>query len=614
MTFEIFSVFVLLLLALVLFAWERFSFDVSAMIVLSLLLVTGLVTPEEGIAGFSNPAVVTIGAMFVLSEGLRRTGFLDILGEKIATAGRGGFWRTLLLMMGTLGVVSAFINNTAAVAIFIPVVLGVAAKLEVSPSKLLIPISFASMFGGVCTLIGTSTNLLVSSIAEERGLGAFDMFQLAPVGLAFFAVGFLYLALVGVKLLPARRPPKDLTRGYGMGAYITDVVVREGSELVGETVDSSALTEGLDVDVLEILRGGGRERQEGRNQHPDGVESIEDQVEDDPRARGPRATIEAGDVLRVRGNAGNIDELLDAENLALEPPLEWVDADLEHSRAELVEAVVAPDSSIVQKPVRQIRFGDRFGAVILALRHHGEIEHDDLGETLLSGGDSVLLLMDPERAGDVEDDEAFVLASHLGRRKRRDRMWWAVAILVGVVLAAALDLAPIVLTAVVGALVLVATGCLTAQEAYDAVNWKVIFLLAGVLPLGTAMEKTGAAGLLADQLLAVLGDLGPHAVLAGFLAVTMGLTAVVTNNATAVLLAPIAISAGRSLGIDPLPLVMAVTYGASLSFVTPVGYQTNTLVYGPGGYAFTDYTRVGAPLNVLFLALGTWLIPWVFPF
>ncbi len=610
MSYEIWLVFALLVVALALFAWERFSFDVTALIILSILLVTGLVTPEEGIAGFSNPAVVTIGAMFVLSEGLRRTGFLDILGEKIVAAGQGSFWRTLLLMMGTLGVVSAFINNTAAVAIFIPVVLGVAAKLGVSPSKLLIPISFASMFGGVCTLIGTSTNLLVSSIAEEHGLGAFDMFQLAPVGLAFFVVGFLYLALVGVKLLPARRSPEDLTRSYGMGGYITDVVVREGSELVGETVDSSALTEGLDVDVLEILRGGDRKRKAGGGEGADG----ESAAEGESRAWGPRARIEAGDVLRVRGNAESIDELLDAEGLDLEPPLEWVDADLEQGRAELVEAVVAPDSSIVQKPVRHIRFGERFGAVILALRHHGEIERDDLGEIRLSGGDSVLLLMDPERAGDVEDDEAFVLASHLGRRKRRDRMWWAVAILVGVVLTAALDVAPIVLTAVVGALVLVATGCLTTQQAYDAINWKVIFLLAGILPLGTAMEKTGAAGLLADWLLNTLGGFGPHVVLAGILAVTVALTAVVTNNATAVLLAPIAISAGQSLGVDPLPMVMAVTYGASLSFVTPVGYQTNTLVYGPGGYAFTDYTKVGAPLNLLFLALGTVLIPMVFPF
>ena len=615
MSFDILVVFGLVVVALVLFAWERFSFDVSAFIILGALLVTGVITPQEGIAGFSNTAVVTIGAMFILSEGLRRTGFLDIVGARLAEVGRGSFWRTLLVMMGAIGVVSAFINNTAAVAIFIPVVIGVAAELKVSPSKLLIPISFASMFGGVCTLIGTSTNLLVSSIAEEEGVGAFSMFEFTPVGVVFFAVGFAYVAFAGVRLLPARRSSEDLTRGYGIRAYVTDVEVESGSDLVGSTVAGSALTEDLDLDVLEILRDSGESVRVSS-----GTETNDETSDDEVAGRGQQTaqgtatTIEAGDVLRIRGSAEDIERLLDREGLTVKPSVEWVDADFQRGQTALVEAVVAPDSPMVQRPVREVRFGEKFGAILLAVRRRGEIEHEDLGDLQLSGGDSVLLLMNPEEIDDVERDESFVVVSGRTERQRRDRMWLAVAILVGVVGTAALGFAPIVVTALLGALLLVATGCLTTGEAYEAVNWKVIFLLAGVLPLGTAMQSTGAAELLADQLLGVLGDLGPHAVLAGFLGVTMLLTSVVTNNATAVLLAPIAISAASTLDVDPMPLLMGVTYAASLSFITPVGYQTNTLVYGPGGYAFTDYTKVGGPLNLLFLIIGTLLIPVIFPF
>lgn len=620
MSFDIAVVFGLLILSLVLFAWERFSFDITALMVLAVLLLTGLVTPREGLSGFGNPAVVTIAAMFVLSEGLRRTGFLDLLGEAIARAGRGGFWPTVLILMAAIGAVSGFINNTAAVAIFIPVVLGIAADLGVSPSKLLIPVSFASMFGGVCTLIGTSTNLLVADIAREAGLEGFSMFSFAPVGLAFFLLGFAYLALFGVRMLPERRASEDLTANYGMGDYITDVAVGPESPLVGSTLAESRLTSDLDVDVLEVFRGGTEPGGEGRSLEIAGSDTdvpVRRDLPDpgrDGRAQGPRVRLRSGDVLRVRGGAEGIERLLDFEGLTLKPPVEWVDADLQRGHDTLVEAVVAPDSPIVRQPVRTVDFARRFGGVVLAIRRHGELERNHLGDVRLSGGDSVLLLMDPERANEVERDESFVVVSGLGRRQRRDRMGVALAVLVGVVSAAAVGLVPIAVSAVTGALLLVVTGCLTTSEAYDAVNWKVIVLLAGVLPLGTAMERSGAAALLADGVLALGGSLGPHAVLAGFLFLTMALTAVVTNNATAVLLAPVAISAASELGVNAMPLLMAVTYAASLSLVTPIGYQTNTLVYGPGGYRFTDYTRVGAPLNLAFLVLGTLLIPLVFPF
>jgi di/tricarboxylate transporter len=631
-TAEIGVVYGLIVVALVLFAWERVPFDVTALIVLSVLLGSGIITPEEGFAGFGNRAVVAIAAMFVLTAGLERTGFLEILGELLMQGGRGRFWPTLLLLMGGVGVVSAFMNNTAAVAIFIPVVLRVSARMEVSPSLLLIPLSFASMFGGVTTLIGTSTNLLVSSIAQDAGVGAFTMFDFTPAGLVFFGTGFAYVATVGVRLIPERRSPRDLTASFDVGGYITDVEVGEDSELLGRSAQGGRVGEGLDVDVLEVLRRadrGGAPR--GHAADPEDVSDSDDAPDPDAsadrddaplgrsgdergRARGREAVLEPGDVLRVRGGVEAIEKLLDRPDLSNLPSREWTDSDLELGSGELVEAVVAPDSDMVGRTVAQVDVARRFGAVPLAVRQQGEVERDDLGGFELSGGDSLLLLMDPGRVGEVEDDPSFVVVSGLARRHRRDRLWVALLILSAVVSLAALGVAPIAVTATLGAVALILSGCLDKAEAYEAINWKVIFLLAGILPLGTAMETTGAAGLLADGLLSLLEDAGPRVVLAGLLATTMLLTEVVTNNATAVLLAPVAISAAETLGVDPWPLLMGVTYAASLSFATPVGYQTNTLIYGPGGYRFSDYLKVGGPLNLLFIAIGTLVIPLVFPF
>ena len=616
MTFEIIVVFVLLGAALLLFAWERFSYDVTALIILSVLLLTGIVTPEEGIAGFSNEAVVTIGAMFVLAEGLVRTGALDVVSARISSIGGGSFPVTFVILTLTIGALSAFINNTAAVAIFIPVVMKVAGELRVSPSKLLIPISFVSMFGGVCTLIGTSTNLIVSSIAQKAGFRAFSMFEFMPVGLVFFALGFAYIALVAVRLLPARRPSEDLTHGYRLRAFITDVEVGPGSDLIGRTVESAELVENLDLDVLEVLRDGRVQRDPRQTSDRDGAGSNPETLMTGAtiRPQGRRVVIREGDILRIRGRAMVINDLLDRRGLTVKPSEDWFDSDLERGESRLVEAVVAPESDVVTRSVRNLDLGRRFGAIVLALRHHGSLQREAVDSMRLSGGDSILLSIPPDRIPDLEADPSFTVISDVGHPKRLGKMSLSVLILAGVVAAAAIGLAPIVVTAVVGALILILTRCMTPGEAYEAINWKIIFLLAGILPLGTAMETSGAAQFLADQVVRILGDFGPHAVLAGVFAVTMTLTAVVTNNATAVLMAPIALSASATLDVDPLPLLMAVTYAASLSFMTPMGYQTNTLVYGPGAYTFMDYVRVGTPLNLLLLALGAWLIPIVFPF
>lgn len=592
MPVEALLVFALLALAVVLFVWDRVPFDIAALLILASLLLTGLVTPREGLAGFSNAATVTIGAMFVLSEGLRRTGALSRLSDLFAEYGQGNFWVTLSIMMGVIGVISAFINNTAAVAIFIPVVIGVASDLKVSASKLLMPLSFASMFGGVCTLLGTSTNILVSSLAQDHGIEPFGMFEFTPLGLLFLAAGLLYIYTVGVPLIPARRQSRDLTSDYEMQEYLTDVVLEEASPYVGDTVDESRLTEDLDLDILQVFR------------------SSDEHVQ-----RDMDAALEAGNVLRIRGSVEEIEKLLEREDVSLRPAREWYDMDLEGGPDKLVEAVAAPDSALQRKRIADVDFQDRFGAIPLAIRRHDELQQEDLGNVRLEGGDAVLLDMRKERTQEVDRDPSFVLATEVDvPQYRRRRIPVALAILAGVVLAAAFNIVPIVVSALTGCILMVLAGCLTTEEAYRAINWKVIFLLAGVIPLGTAMENSGAAELLSTALLEGLQPFGPTAVLSGFFLLSTLLTNVISNQATAALLTPIAIEAAQTLGVNTRPFLMAITYAASLSFMTPVGYQTNTMIYGPGQYKFTDFLKVGTPLNLLLWIMGTFLIPWIWSF
>ncbi|SHG26593.1 Di-and tricarboxylate transporter [Fodinibius roseus] len=587
MSFEIIFVFVLLLFALFLFSSDYVSFDIAALLIMISLLVTGILTPREGLAGFSNPATLTVAAMFILSEGLRRTGCLNTIGDYFSRQIQHNYWMGLLQMLLFVSIASAFINNTAIVVIFIPVMIDIASRIDISPSKLLMPLSFAGIFGGICTLIGTSTNILVSSIAEDRGLDPFSMFDFSPMGLLLLASGFIFMFTVGIRAIPERRKNEELTEGYQMQEYLTDVIVKPTSDLTGQVLDEEALTKKLDLDVLRIFK-------------PDR----------DSSAQRTETSIQSGDVLRIRGSADEINKLIHRNDIALKPPRRWADVDLKHGRDALVEAVIAPDSSLEGKTLDETNFTERFGAVPLAIRHKGKIEQEDLSNIRLTGGDTLLLSIGKERVRQIDKDQAFVLASEVGAAKTRNNKTPIVlATIFGVVAAAALNIVPIVVSAISGVIVLIMTRCLTADEAYKAVNWKVIMLLAGVIPLGTAMDKTGAAGMLADQMIIMLSDLGPRAVLSGFFLLTMSITAVMSNNASAALLAPIAIETAHTLDISPYPFLFAVTYAASLSFITPFGYQTNTLIYSAGQYKFTDFTKIGLPLNIIFWILATIFIP-----
>ncbi len=592
MSFEIAFVLLLLVIAVVMFATEKFPVDLVALIVMALLLLSGIITPEEGVSGFSNSATVTVGAMFTLSAGLFKTGVVNYLGSIIGRLFKYNFLLALVAVMVAVGLFSAFINNTPVVAIFTPLLLGIAREIKASPSKMLMPVSFASMFGGVCTLIGTSTNILVSSIAERHGQRPFSMFEFAPLGVVMFAVGTVYMLTIGRRLIPDRRSSGEVTQTFGMGEYLAEIILLPEAKSVGKPLGNSPLVQEVELEIIEVYR-------EGR------LLTLPP----------PETLLQAGDLLRVRCDVEKIRKLQERLGIQLRAEGHWPDEEEEAKETTLVEAVIAPNSTLAGKSLKQSRFRDVFGAIALAIRHRGTLMREHLENIRLSAGDALLLKVKRDHLDQLKQDRAFVIVSEVGLPEYRKRkMIPALLVIFGVVLAATLNLTPILISAIAGSVLLILTGCLDPEDVYKAVEWKVIFLLAGVLPLGVAMEKTGAALFISKGLLLVVGAWGPRAIVAAFYLVTSLLTEAMSNNATAVLLAPIAISTAESLGVDARPLLMAVTFAASASFMTPVGYQTNTLIYGPGQYKFADFLRVGTPLNMLFWVLATLLIPRFWPF
>lgn len=586
---EIFLVLALLLIAVTLFATEKFPVDFVAVMVLGALLALGLVTPQEGISGFSNPATITVGAMFVLSAGLRKTGALGAVGRTLLRLG-GKPWVLLLLVMLTAGTFSAFINNTAAVAVFLPLVLSLARRREVSPSRLLIPLSYASQFGGVCTLIGTSTNLLVSSISEQAGRGAFSMFEFAPLGLIMLVAGVIYLLVFGRWVLPDRRSAQ-FTETYQLGDYIIELRVSGASPLIGKTVANSELGQSQAITVLEILR------------------------EKDKLWRPLHEPLRAHDVLLVSGKLDELMELRDAARLEIEPQFKLEDEILRTKEVTLVETLIAPASRLIGHTLAELHFTRRYNAIVLAIQRRGQTLREKLKDIPLRFGDALLLQAPQVEVDRLRVDENFIVLAEVEEPSlRRGKSPLALAIVAAVVGLAAFGILPILVSALLGCVAIVLTRCISLEEAYAAIDWKVIFLLAGILPLGIAMAKTGAAQLVASRVLDLVGGLGPVAILAAIYLLTACLTEMMSNNAAAVLLAPICLSTATHLGVDPKPFLIAVCFAASTSFATPVGYQTNTMVYNAGGYRFTDFMRAGIPLNLIFWALAVWLIPMFWPF
>ncbi len=593
MTLEMVVVFAVLVAAVILFATEKLPVDLVAILVMAVLLIAGIISPEEGIAGFSNMATVIVGVMFIISAGLYRTGAVNALGFGLAAIGKKSFGASVILIVFFMGVLSAFMSNTAAVAVFIPIVIGMANKNGSSISRLLMPMSFAAMFGGTCTLIGTSTNILVSSIAETHGQKPFAMFEFAPMGLVFFVAGSLYMLLWGIRMIPDRRRGGDLTDAFAMEDYLTEIVLDAEAKSVGKTVREAPIVHELDLTILNLRRNG---------------VSL--------GLPGPEMVLIENDVLLVRCNIEKIKKLGERQGVLLKPKMRLRDSDLNSDHLMLAEAIIAPNSMLVGRSIKSVQFRNIFGAVVLAIRHRGgAVLHEKIFTTRLKSGDALLIEVERKGYEQFKNNREFVVVSEINTPQFRSRkILPAILIVAGMVITAATGLLPLVVSAIAAALLLVLAGCIKLEEAYQAVEWKIIFLLAGVLTLGTALEKTGAAAFIADRLVDTIGGLGPVAILSSFYLITSLLTSVMSNNAAAALLAPVAIATAVSLGVDSRPFLFAVAFAASASFMTPIGYQTNTMIYAAGQYRFADFLKVGTPLTVLFWMLATFLIPLFWPF
>lgn len=590
MTWEIAFVLGLTIVAVVLFVTEKFSTDVVAALVMVVLLVSGILTPAEGFNGFANPATVTVGAMFVISAGLFRAGAVNFLGRGLRRLARRSSTLMVLVMMLGVGSLSSFLNNTATVAIMIPVIMVVAQRVNTSPSKLLMPLAFASLLGGMCTVLGTSTNILASSMAETAGLEPLSMFEFSRLGIIFFAVGVIYMMTIGRKMIPEHRTSGDLTRSFGLGDYLTELQLSDKSQLVGESLESAPLLEEFDIEVLQIIRG------------------------KDLLRPTPKTVLREHDLLRVKGDVSTINELKERAEASLGMQIKWQDSDLESKDTKLVEAVVGPSSPLAGRSLVESNPRKNYGVSVLAIRHHGALKHGELQNIKLMSGDTLLIEVPNSRIPYLIQQRVFLVASKAGI-PQFDLLKAAkgVAIVVSVITSAALGWLSIASAAAAGALLIVLSKCISMEEAYAAIEWNVLFLLAGMLALSIAMEKTGTSTMLAGGIVDVFGAMGPRALVAAFFGATMLLTSVMSNQATVALLIPVAITTAYSIDANPRTFIFAVMFAASSSFMTPVGYQTNTMIYGPGQYTFNDFLRVGTPLSLIFWVLGTLLIPWFWP-
>jgi di/tricarboxylate transporter len=594
MTLEIALVFAIIVLALVIFALELFSVDFVAFGIMALLLAlasAGVIPVEmqDVLSGFSNSATITVLAMFILSGGLYRSGAIHLLARRVTKVAGDSEIRQLITVMFIVGAISAFINNTAAVAILMPLVIGLAREKKRASSKLLIPLSYTAQLAGVVTLIGTSTNILASSLSEKLGLGAFGMFEFSKIGLLILGTGVLYILLVGRHLLPIRRVEPEITESYQVKPYLTEVVVLEKSPLIGQSIVQSRLREGFDIDVLEILRNG------RKLSHPLGG-----------------WVLQAGDILFVRGDTEQLLKIKDAKGLAIEPEVRLGDQELRSDEIGLLEVVISPSSSLIGGTLVETDFRRRYGCTVLAIRKHGALLRERLHRVRLGFGDSLLLQGHKDALERLKGDPDFIVTEEFKQETlRREKVSMAVSIVAGVVLIAALGIQPILVTALEGCVLMVLTGCLKVTELHESIRWDVIFLLAGVIPLGVAMEKTGGAQLVADLAAQLAQHVPPLMILNVFYLVAMLLTAVLSNNATVILLVPVGVATAQTLGLDPKAFVLAIMFAASNDFATPIGYQTNMMVYGPGGYKFLDFTRVGGPLNLLLWVLTPLYIYWL---
>ena len=588
---EVIACLVIVILMMVAFVSGKFRIDLVAIGVLVALLIFGLIDADQALSGFANQATGAIAAMFIISAGLVRTGAMRWVThgiEKLAVKGERWLIFILCLIVATL---SAFIVNTAVVAIFIPIAIVLAKGKKYSSSRLLMPLAFASQFGGVTTLVGTSTNMLVSGIAVDYGMPPIGFFELAPLGLVALVAGIIYLVTVGYWLIPKRTGEIEKVDKYRLDDYIAEFLVTNSSPLVGTTWEQAKMDQETKVKLTNFLR---EERAVSR----------------------PRITkIKPGDLLLLSGNVKTLIALQAKYGLELLKDVKVRDQKLSSHDLRMNEVLIPPNSNLIGRTIQESGYFYRARSAVLGIQRRGRVIQERLGDIKLVSGETLLIQSHKDDLSVLLNSPNVIVMNELTHlHVRRDKVLLSVLMIFLVIILVTLKIVPLIVAAIIGAAGIIISRCLTLEEAYEAIDWKVIFLLGGIIPLGLALEQNGAALWLADAVLKPLIQFGPIVALAIIYLITAIMTEGLSNIATAIVMAPIAISLALAIDVDPRPFLIAITFAASTSFATPIGYQTNTMIYSPGGYRFSDFIKVGGPLNLIFLGLAVLLIPLIWPF
>ena len=596
MTFEIVFVLALIVLAFILFVSEKFSLDVTALLILTILFTGGFLTVEEAISGFSNPAVITIALLFILSQGLQKTRILEYLIVRINKLVSQSKNLGLGVYLLTIAFASALMNNTAIVAVFMPVTIRLAHQYHMSPSKLLIPLSYAAIMGGTLTLVGTSTNLIVNAVYIENGGTPLGMFEFAKYGWITLLVGLIYVLWIAPKILPSRTVTSSLTQSYHMAGYLTEMKISEDSPLVGSTCQERNVNQSYDVIVLDIQRDG---------------RLIAYNV--------GRQTLRVGDILFVKGSLESFLRMKEVEKVTLLTDEKLTQSELEQDDNILVECMVTDQSDVIGKTLREANFRKRFGAFILAIRREGLIIRKKIAHVVLHTYDTLLIYGGKRQISELEKSGKFILLGEMQADLVKVRFWWiSIVSIVLTVFLAAIGVLPILKGALISAVVLMMFRVISPNEAYESIHWQVIVLIAALIPLGIVIQSSGTATYIANMIMQYVDTISPsmqpYVLFALVYFVTMVMTEVSSNTATAIIMTPIVIAITADMQFDPRPFIFGVCFAASASFSTPVGYQTNLMVYGPGGYRFSDYMKTGIPLALTFWILAILIIPTIWPF
>ena len=504
------------------------------------------------------------------------------------------YWNIWYLI--AIGIISAFVNNTAVVAIFMPVTIRLAHTYQVSPSKMLIPLSYAAILGGTLTLVGTSTNLLVNSIYSASGnVEPLGMFEFTKYGIILMSLGLIYILFFAPKLLPSRTITSSLTKSYHLGGYLTEMKIIEGSPLLGKTCLERGINYNYDVMVLDILR----EKQ-----------LITKNIR--------RTPLKVGDILFVRGTLKNFLRMKEVEKIALLTDEKLTQSELEQEDNVIVECLLTDQSDLVGRSLMSSNFRQRFGAFILAIRREGDIFRKKIAHVILQAYDTLLVYGPTKNIESLSNKGNFIVLGEIEAVLRKQRFWWmSIFIILGAVVLAALGIIPIMKGALIGVALLLALKVITPQESYQSIHWQVIVLIAALIPVGIVIQTTGTAEWIGKIISDIVRMSSPewhaHILLALIYLITMILTEISSNAATAIIMTPIALAVSEQMGFDSRPFIFAVAFAASASFITPVGYQTNLMVYGPGGYKFSDFIRVGFPLAILFWVSAIILLPMIWP-